>query len=180
MIVRANISDAKTVAKLAVNMWSSHTIDELTADFEQLLADKNVSVFLFCTKENAVGFAQCQLRLDYVEGTDSSPVGYLGGSILQRLIGIKAMQKCFSMPANNGQENVAAKNLQVIVNWETPKALRSICVAVSMKPTASFVLQKSSKAYFSLFFAPPTHRYTALTHGKALFCLPDEGVLFSS
>lgn len=79
MIVRANISDAKTVAKLAVNMWSSHTIDELTADFEQLLADKNVSVFLFCTKENAVGFAQCQLRLDYVEGTDSSPVGYLEG-----------------------------------------------------------------------------------------------------
>ena len=26
-----------------------------------------------------VGFAQCQLRHDYVEGTESSPVGYLEG-----------------------------------------------------------------------------------------------------
>ena len=26
-----------------------------------------------------VGFAECQLRYDYVEGTDSSPVGYLEG-----------------------------------------------------------------------------------------------------
>ncbi len=26
-----------------------------------------------------MGFAQCQLRHDYVEGTDSSPVGYLEG-----------------------------------------------------------------------------------------------------
>ena len=25
------------------------------------------------------GFAQCGLRFDYVEGTDSSPVGYLEG-----------------------------------------------------------------------------------------------------
>ena len=26
-----------------------------------------------------IGFAQCQLRFDYVEGTRSSPVGYLEG-----------------------------------------------------------------------------------------------------
>lgn len=26
-----------------------------------------------------MGFAQCQLRRDYVEGTESSPVGYLEG-----------------------------------------------------------------------------------------------------
>ena len=79
MIVQANIKDAKTVSKLAINMWPSHTIDELTADFEQVIADKNAAVFLYCIKENTIGFAQCQLRFDYVEGTDSSPVGYLEG-----------------------------------------------------------------------------------------------------
>ena len=31
----------------------------------------------------AVGFAQCQLRHDYVEGTDSSPVGYLEGIFVE-------------------------------------------------------------------------------------------------
>lgn len=79
MIVRANVDDAITVAKLALNMWSSHTIGELTTDFEQLLVDQNSAVFLLYIEGNAVGFAQSQLRFDYVEGTDSSPVGYLEG-----------------------------------------------------------------------------------------------------
>ena len=79
MIVQAKMKDAKTVAELAINMWPSHTIDELTADFEQVIADTNTAVFLYCINGNTVGFAQCQLRFDYVEGTDSSPVGYLEG-----------------------------------------------------------------------------------------------------
>ena len=79
MIRQANNNDAAIVAKLAVNMWSSATVEALTADFEQLLADKNAAVFLCYIEGNAIGFAQCQLRHDYVEGTDSSPVGYLEG-----------------------------------------------------------------------------------------------------
>ena len=31
----------------------------------------------------AVGFAQCQLRHDYVEGTETSPVGYLEGILVE-------------------------------------------------------------------------------------------------
>ena len=79
MIIQANCDDALTVAKLALNMWPSHTIGELTTDFEQILADQNSVVFLLYIEKNAVGFAQSQLRFDYVEGTDSSPVGYLEG-----------------------------------------------------------------------------------------------------
>ncbi len=30
-----------------------------------------------------MGFAQCQLRYDYVEGTHSSPVGYLEGIFIE-------------------------------------------------------------------------------------------------
>ena len=35
--------------------------------------------FLAYAGETLIGFAQCQLRHDYVEGTESSPVGYLEG-----------------------------------------------------------------------------------------------------
>jgi aminoglycoside 6'-N-acetyltransferase I len=35
--------------------------------------------FLAISEEHIVGFAQCGLRFDYVEGTDSSLVGYLEG-----------------------------------------------------------------------------------------------------
>ncbi len=79
MIRQATMKDALTVAKLAVKLWPSHTIEEMTAEFEHLLADTSVAVFLFYIDRNAIGFAQCQLRNDYVEGTDSSPVGYLEG-----------------------------------------------------------------------------------------------------
>ena len=33
--------------------------------------------------DTAVGFAQCQLRHDYVEGTKTSPVGYLEGILVE-------------------------------------------------------------------------------------------------
>ena len=40
-------------------------------------ADWNKGIFR--TGGEAAGFAQCQLRHDYVEGTETSPVGYLEG-----------------------------------------------------------------------------------------------------
>lgn len=79
MIRRAIKEDAKIVAQMAIQMWTSHATSELAAEFELLLANKNAAIFLCFDGETAVGFAQCQLRSDYVEGTETSPVGYLEG-----------------------------------------------------------------------------------------------------
>lgn len=79
MIRRATKEDAKLVAQLAIQMWTSHRVNELAAEFEQLLADDHAAIFLYFDGETAAGFAQCQLRSDYVEGTETSPVGYLEG-----------------------------------------------------------------------------------------------------
>ena len=76
---RAAITDVKTVAQLACELWPEHTAEEMTAEFRNLLAEKETAVFLFRTGGEAAGFAQCQLRHDYVEGTETSPVGYLEG-----------------------------------------------------------------------------------------------------
>lgn len=43
------------------------------------ISSERAAVFLAFHGTEAVGFAQCQLRTDYVEGTNSSPVGYLEG-----------------------------------------------------------------------------------------------------
>lgn len=79
VIERAKACDAAAAAALAIQMWEENEIDELTAEFEALIADEECAVFLAKENGQAVGFAQCQLRHDYVEGTDSSPVGYLEG-----------------------------------------------------------------------------------------------------
>ncbi|MBQ4423129.1 MAG: GNAT family N-acetyltransferase [Clostridia bacterium] len=79
MIRKAEICDAKTVAALALQLWPEHSTEEMGTEFGELLADEGCAVFL--SEQNGVtnGFAQCQLRHDYVEGTETSPVGYLEG-----------------------------------------------------------------------------------------------------
>ena len=44
-----------------------------------MISASGCAVFLAWQDARPVGFAQCQLRHDYVEGTESSPVGYLEG-----------------------------------------------------------------------------------------------------
>lgn len=79
MIRKAMRADAEAVARLAAQMWVSHTADELTEDFRLLMDNEEAAVFLCVDDAQVIGFAQCQLRHDYVEGTESSPVGYLEG-----------------------------------------------------------------------------------------------------
>lgn len=79
MIRKAEKADALAVAQLAAYMWDSHTGEDLACEFEELIDSGKAAVFLIDEESIPVGFAQCQLRYDYVEGTNSSPVGYLEG-----------------------------------------------------------------------------------------------------
>ena len=79
MIRKATNYDSHILAELAVQMWDSHTIDELETEFVETLNDKQSAFFIKYINDLPIGFAQCGLRTDYVEGTESSPVGYLEG-----------------------------------------------------------------------------------------------------
>ena len=79
MIRKAMIGDSRILAELAVQMWDSHTVEELEIGFSETLDDEQSAFFIKYIKDLPIGFAQCDLRTDYVEGTESSPVGYLEG-----------------------------------------------------------------------------------------------------
>ncbi len=79
MIRKAQQQDLPLVAALAAQLWPSHSAAELAADMAPGFDDPNSVFFLAFTEEMPIGFAQCALRHDYVEGTDSTPVGYLEG-----------------------------------------------------------------------------------------------------
>lgn len=74
-IKRAGKTDLNDAARLARLLWPGYDPDEMAP----LLDDPEAAVFLCFSAGEAVGFAQCQLRRDYVEGCDTSPVGYLEG-----------------------------------------------------------------------------------------------------
>lgn len=60
-------------------LWSKHTIEDLIDKFSEIMLQEDAQLFLNYDGVIPVGFAQCQLRHDYVEGTDTCPVGYLEG-----------------------------------------------------------------------------------------------------
>lgn len=79
MVLKADKTDSRTLAQMAAQMWDSHTVDSLETEFAETLSRECSAFFIKYADNMPVGFAQCGLRTDYVEGTESSPVGYLEG-----------------------------------------------------------------------------------------------------
>ncbi|MBR2702510.1 MAG: GNAT family N-acetyltransferase [Erysipelotrichaceae bacterium] len=79
MIKRAKSEDVEVLADLAIQMWTDDDLEDLTEEFSQLVMNDNAVCFIKYVDDKPIAFAQCQLRYDYVEGTGSSPVGYLEG-----------------------------------------------------------------------------------------------------
>ena len=79
MVRKAELQDAADVAGLAVRLWPEHAAEEMEREYRALLSEAGCAVFLSVHDGKPNGFAQCQLRRDYVEGTETSPVGYLEG-----------------------------------------------------------------------------------------------------
>ncbi len=82
-IRRAGDADLEILSDLALQLWPNHIRQDFIVEFSDLLHDPNAVVFLAYVSDAPAGFAQCQLRHDYVEGTDSSPVGYLEGIFIR-------------------------------------------------------------------------------------------------
>ena len=83
MIKKVIEKETAILASLAIQMWGNHTLEELESDFAEVLKNNDAVCFIKYVDETPIGFAQCQLRHDYVEGTHSSPVGYLEGVFVE-------------------------------------------------------------------------------------------------
>lgn len=70
--------DVRAAAALAAQLYSA-SADELEPEMAAAIAAADQAVFLAWDGVLPVGFAHCTLRRDYVEGTETSPVGYLEG-----------------------------------------------------------------------------------------------------
>ena len=78
-VKRADITQLDTLTLLALALWPRHSYEEMAEELAAVMTSGEAAFFLAWAGDRAVGFAQCQLRHDYVEGTDCSPVGYLEG-----------------------------------------------------------------------------------------------------
>ncbi|MEG0471697.1 MAG: GNAT family N-acetyltransferase [Solibacillus sp.] len=79
MLKKATIDDVLVVAELALALWPDNDIAELADEMKTKIMKSDAIIILSFNEQEAIGFAQCQIRNDYVEGTNTSPVGYLEG-----------------------------------------------------------------------------------------------------
>ncbi|MBH1530072.1 aminoglycoside 6'-N-acetyltransferase [Stenotrophomonas maltophilia] len=81
-IRQATPADVAAWAQLRLGLWPD--ADDPQEELAESLADAEGAVFLACLAGGeAVGFAEVRLRHDYVNGTESSPVGFLEGWYVQ-------------------------------------------------------------------------------------------------
>ncbi|MBW4840676.1 MAG: GNAT family N-acetyltransferase [Paenibacillaceae bacterium] len=78
-IEQANPTNLDAVTRLALKLWPEHKWTELQGEFEDLLVSEKDKVFLAAIDANYIGFLHMSLRFYYVEGSSSSPVGYMEG-----------------------------------------------------------------------------------------------------
>ena len=107
MIRRSTASDSIALSQLAILLWPDHAFEEMKQEIEALLSNPHAAFFLDFDQDVPVGFAQCQLRHDYVEGTSSSPVGYLEGVFVleshrKKGVGTRLLQHCEQWARDNG------------------------------------------------------------------------------
>ncbi len=78
----ATAADAVAWAQLRLGLWPD--ADDPLETLVAALAEDADAVFLACAAGGqAIGFAEVRLRHDYVNGTESSPVGFLEGWYVQ-------------------------------------------------------------------------------------------------
>lgn len=145
MIDKATKSDCMDIAKLAILMWENHTVEELIEEFEAVIQDKESAIFIVSIDDKKIGFAQCQLRHDYVEGTKTTPVGYLEGIFIReeyRKQGYakKLLSKCEEWAKEQGCSEFASDceleneiSIEFHIKMGFEEANRIVCFKKSVK-----------------------------------------------
>ncbi len=83
MIKIATSIDISNATSLAFKLWPSHSFLELEEEIDGFIKSDNTAIFLFYHEEIPIGYSQVSIRYDYVEGSTSTPVGYLEGIFVE-------------------------------------------------------------------------------------------------
>lgn len=113
MLYKATQADIDPITDMAMELYREHDREALRAEFFSLLSDDDCAVFIAAEESAPIGFAQAQLRHDYVEGTSGSPVGYLEGIFVKapyqnRGVASSLLEKCESWAKEKGCSEFAS------------------------------------------------------------------------
>ncbi|WP_299532923.1 aminoglycoside 6'-N-acetyltransferase [Ulvibacterium sp.] len=75
--IRFNKAHFDEWRKMSLELFPGYAMDHLERDLHQVMESDNQETFFAKSKEGIIGFINVSIRHDYVEGSNSTPVGYI-------------------------------------------------------------------------------------------------------
>ena len=119
-IRKASRGEAARAAALAIRMWEDNTLEDLTGEFRELIADQEAAVYLLYENDKPVA-ATTMWR-----APRQALWAIWRASMWMMPAGARAMPVCCSAPARAGQKSRAAPSLPAIASWRTKARWHSI------------------------------------------------------
>jgi GNAT superfamily N-acetyltransferase len=78
-VVEALTAHKEHYTEMALDLWPESAEDELHESFHEIMASNRDKILFYRSGSEFVAFIHLSIRVDYVEGTESSPTGYIEG-----------------------------------------------------------------------------------------------------
>ncbi|HBG01164.1 MAG TPA: GNAT family N-acetyltransferase [Firmicutes bacterium] len=109
--------------EMGIMLWPDDTPEEMQEIFGNILHAEKETAFLYRVGQEYVGFINLSIRVDYVEGSDSSPVGYVEGIYVK---------------ASHRKQGVAKRLLERGQKWALSKGCSQMGSDIELYNTASY------------------------------------------
>ncbi|PSR54005.1 GNAT family N-acetyltransferase [Adhaeribacter arboris] len=127
-IITAQTEHLEELLTMALDLWPDQNYEDLKTVLLKILSSDRFKVFLFRWAEEFVGFIYLGIRTDYVEGSESSPTGYVEGIYVK--------------PAFR-RKGISRKLLQVGEDWVKENNCTQIGSDTSLDNTVSYHFHSS-------------------------------------
>jgi len=124
-----SVHNLKPVAQMMLELWPDSSLEEELESCKGILNSKDEACYLLKNDEVYVAFIHVTLRHDYVEGAETSPVGYIEGIYVReayRHLGL-------------GRQLIIAAE-----DWAKQKGCKQLASDTALDQTASIEFHKRS------------------------------------
>ncbi|WP_020617903.1 aminoglycoside 6'-N-acetyltransferase [Paenibacillus daejeonensis] len=121
-IEQATTAHVDDVTSLALLLWPDNERDPLRSEFAEMVGADRDQVFVAREGEETIGFIHVSIRVDYVEGSTTSPVGFIEG--------------IYVLEQHRGQ-GVSRQLVEAAADWSLSKGCRELASDTELHNTDS-------------------------------------------
>lgn len=120
--------DLEEWLKLGLKLWPEERKNELKKIFLDILSSEKEIAFICKNANEYIGFINVSIRSDYVEGSNSTPVGYIEGVYVEQ---------------NHRKKGIANQLIEAGEKWVKEKGCKQMGSDIEYDNTVSYHFHKS-------------------------------------